>query len=849
MTTTTATTTTVDTSTSALSATTGIAADRDIAALADHPTADAGSGTPGASGGSTGSRTYPTGRPLNAKIRHTPRGWQVTLPVARGAKKTRQATFVTKAQATAWKTAGVAALDAGQPLPDPADVCVPYDDQQAARAKKGAVDRDTVRDRDDVRDRQAALESTAQVAATPTGDDGPQVASAVAASANTADVDETSFAAVAQAWCDERFLKLRRGQPGREAHVRAIIANHLQPLMDRHGCRTGADLHRVHHVNFLSALGQGQTADIEAATPTGASALTVAQAAQRAAVSPSTIKRRLADDAFPHSYLQLGIRMIPKADLYAAGLMTGSALRRGPRTAAEGYSSDVVADIDWVLRAILAYGVATAGWTLRYDLATVERPTTVQQSAKRGHLPVSDCVSMAESMHVVHQITMWITRLQCLRVSEAYGIHVGDVDDLGDRGLLRVRRQGGRYFLVRQADGTITSEPEKDGGKTAESWRLQIIPKPLMDVIRRTIAIFHTDADGNVDRNARLIPGLNLGGVSGQGAFRAALTAAAREAGVTVTVRTGTVETQETPTPKDLRAGTVTDLAWGSVPELLRKRFAGHAAGSDVHAAHYVLDHHDIATQLLPVAVALEELVAEAAPETGLLIPTTRSCTTANQPALHADADRIDAALLACGWLVAPTATGDEQAAEAMMTTDEAGDMLRLAPSTVRRWVREGRFPGSASYPDGSHAIPVAQVLAELERVTRLRRLTDVCAELGYDYHEAYNRIKTNGWHLTDDADYGLLVPADTEAHLRAYLDGVAALHARAVPMITAAELLGLRPSVVEALIRAGALLVDHERGPRNARYITRASIADVADRCGRSPSPREETLVADIAS
>jgi hypothetical protein len=43
-------------------------------------------------------------------------------------------------------------------------------------------------------DTEVAGESAVQVAATPTGDS-PQVASAVAASANTADVDETSFAA------------------------------------------------------------------------------------------------------------------------------------------------------------------------------------------------------------------------------------------------------------------------------------------------------------------------------------------------------------------------------------------------------------------------------------------------------------------------------------------------------------------------------------------------------------------------------------------------------------------------------------------------------------------------------
>lgn len=768
---------------------------------------------------STRARRSVGGRPQNPTIRQTPRGWQVALSVVRGSKKTRQVTFATKAQADAWRSAGIAALESGQALPDPAPFQVTNGDEPSTEATSPAPC-PTVE----------AVTTTARPGR-PGSEAGP-VPATPAAVAHPVPPAPTSFAAVADEWCEETYVKLNRAQPDRERDVRAIIANHLLPLLERHGWHTGADVTRKGYVDFLSEMAKGQPAAPADSIAAGAAEVTVADAARLTGASGSTIKRRIAAGAFPGSHLKCGIRMIPLVDLHSAGLMTGTPLKRGPRTAATGYSAGYLADVARVFRDICFYGVDTAGWTLAFDPAKVRLPNTAQEPATRGQVPLSGCVSLAEHLHPVHQIALWVIRLLCLRISEAYGIHVRDVFDDGTCGIARITRQGGHTFRVQHADGSVTIETEKDALKTKVSRRELVMPSQLRNFLLQVIDIFHTDADGNVDLDARLIPGLSIDGVGGAQAFRAALIEAADRAGVTVEVRTGNKVQTRPPTPKDLRAGTVTDLAWAGVAELQRKRYAGHAPGTDVHNVNYVLDASDMAATLTPVAEALETLINEVVPNGNLMVPTVRSCTTTNQAALRPDGARIDAALLDCGWLVAPTAMADGRPTEAMMTCEQAGELLGLKAGTVRRWARARRFPGATRFEDGSHAIPIAAVLAEQEAQRSRRLLSDVVSELHLDYQETYNRIKAHGWPLTCDDDRRLVVPEETEAHLLDYLAGQEALHARAVPLLVAARMLGLSPRIVEMLIGAGELRVDAERGPNKARFITRASIQARIDCC-----------------
>lgn len=60
-------------------------------------------------------------RPLKGTLKQLPSGkWQASLPVARGDSRRRTPSFDNEPAAQGWLDAGLAALGAGQPLPDPA---------------------------------------------------------------------------------------------------------------------------------------------------------------------------------------------------------------------------------------------------------------------------------------------------------------------------------------------------------------------------------------------------------------------------------------------------------------------------------------------------------------------------------------------------------------------------------------------------------------------------------------------------------------------------------------------------------------------------------------------------------
>ncbi len=111
-----------------------------------------------------------------------------------------------------------------------------------------------------------------------------------------------------------------------------------------------------------------------------------------------------------------------------------------------------------------------------------------------------------------------------LRISEAFGILVGDVVEMGDTALLAVQGQGGRTFNVRDERGTLVAVPHKATMKTAAGSRVLVLPASVHALARAGIDAFHTDpATGEVNPSARLVPGINLENRSGQHGYRAAL--------------------------------------------------------------------------------------------------------------------------------------------------------------------------------------------------------------------------------------------------------------------------------------------------------------------------------------
>jgi hypothetical protein len=51
-------------------------------------------------------------------------------------------------------------------------------------------------------------------------------------------------------------------------------------------------------------------------------------------------------------------------------------------------------------------------------------------------LTLPECARIAAHLHPAHQVVLWLQRIMGLRISEAFGVLLGDVIELGDTALL-----------------------------------------------------------------------------------------------------------------------------------------------------------------------------------------------------------------------------------------------------------------------------------------------------------------------------------------------------------------------------------------------------------------------------
>ena len=745
---------------------------------------------------------------MKGAVVRTPTGFQAEVPVQRGAKRRMRRTLSTRAEARAWLKQVRAAHDAGLPTPEPGAVT-------AEAASMAAVVAVTA----------AAPASGGIVAKTPKSQESQPPVGDVPLAGPVRPAK--AFGPTAEAWVKENYSDFRRAQPDRRRGVVSIIANHLVPFMERNGFTTGSDVTRAAYVDFLVSLVNAETPSMRGGVGRGGE-VSIDDAVTLTGASKSTIRRRLHAGELPGSHKVEGVWMIPVRALKANRLLTKVALRRGPRVVDSGYNSGSMRDIRRTLDAILACGCNTSGWKLGFSTAEVPNPLGRRRTPKRTKLTVRDCVAMAEHMHPVSQTALWLIRVLGLRVSEAYGMRVGDIVDDGVRGVVPIHAQGGRSFLVDDHDGTSRKVGDKEELKTETSYRELVLPEQLMHLIRVVIQVFHTDEDGVVNNDARLIPELTAGSLDSQGSFRTALKSAARTAGVTLGQDPDTLEPL-LPRPHDGRAGLVTDLAWDDVNETARRRWAGHSAGDDVHSRHYILDDPSL-NGPARVAEALEVLLEAEAPD-GLLVPTTMSCTTGRQPLLQARKEHLDRELLGIGWMRVAQDTNDQT----VLTAAQTAMTLRQSMTTVHRWRRDGRFGPTSRNAAGHHLFPVTEVLRVQDELASQRGLATLSTEWDVPYERLHWYIKRHQLVVEKRDDRVLLVPPETEAALHEIVCGYRTLEERAMTISDAALQLGRAPLAIDGLIRDGVLVLDSMVGPNNARYVTRASIEGYRQQAGVS--------------
>lgn len=506
-------------------------------------------------------------------------------------------------------------------------------------------------------------------------------------------------------------------------------------------------------------------------------------------------------------------------------LTDDSAFRPGRKR----YARETAGGFLWLLRAVLAFGR-----DLGYDVPHYAEGKGIHAlhpigRPKRRKAPLVSVATTAEiagQLHVIHQLVLWLLRLCGLRISESYGLLVGDFfcDPDGD-GFLLAAAQGGRTFLQRTDTDEVEVTSRKEAGKTDSAYRLIALPTPLTALISTVIEVFHTDAEGRINTAARLIPPIRAI-AGGQAGFRNALRIAAAATGQRV-------EEDALVAPHDLRKSFATDLAWSAeVSGLVARRAMGHRVGSDVFDLVYTLDSR-LKEHLAPVARQVEREI-EAAGLTTLMVPTVRRPAYGDVP----DPERlavIDVQLASMGWQVRDR--------DGLLGVRDVAGLLGMDLGATRR-LFPSKIPGIKI--GGEWRCREADALAFAERLAGCRMLVDVATAAGVDYHTAYRTMKRFGVDpTTDDHSRTLMLSSNDAELILAELARLDRLRARSVKVAQAAAILRTSESMIHYWARTGRLTYDTESDASGAKFVTRASIeAKRAERFGRG---RPRVLVSDF--
>ena len=632
-------------------------------------------------------------------------------------------------------------------------------------------------------------------------------------------MNRTAFEQVAYEWHHEKYVVLTRAQPARADEVAAWLRNHLFPFMDAHDCTSGEQVTRQMFLGFQDWVADPARVDSGPAPANPDEMLTVGQAVQRTGVSASSVKRRLRTGGFPNAVQQPDRRwLIPMGDLHSAGLL-GAPLRRGPRSLPKNHQQQ--AEMRKVLADILAFGQDLGRWTLQFDPSTV--PLKLHQTPQplRRQLTLREAAAVAGRLHVVHQFALWLMRILGLRKSEAYGLQVGDIQRVDGRMFLFVRRQGGRRLKQFAEDGSVITGNFKPRLKTSTSVRMLLVPRPMETMIDLVVSVFHT-VDGMVQENHRLIPGLRAGDVGGGNSFGIALREAAFACSINVSLDPDAYLGM---LPKDLRADLITDLASEDVAASVRKRYAGHIAGDDVHDRRYVRATATQVRKQLAAAEAMEELI-DVELDGVLMVPTAMSCTTANQPALAARKQQVDGGLVAAGWL----RNHVDGQGRPMLTSEQVADMFGVSLAKVRQWAREER---AVCTFDGQRYLFNMKAMVELARdLAGYVSVRDLTAELGLaDAHHLRYRMQREGIEPCSALPgmLQMLTPADAQ-RLRELVGREQQTRARCATFEEAAQVLQVSAGLIPVLVDGGLLTLDAQTHAGQA-MVTRESLQALAER------------------
>lgn len=424
-----------------------------------------------------------------------------------------------------------------------------------------------------------------------------------------------------------------------------------------------------------------------------------------------------------------------------------------------------------------------------------------------GVYTLSQYRSFASQLHLIHQLAMWLQRVVGFRVSEVYGIRVGDVFRDGAYGIYYVAAQGGRKFTWWNANGAAESATRVDRTKTPESNRVVIFPPALMDLIDLVIDAFHVGLDGEIDPDAALVPGLLKIDV-GSDAYRDALTAV------------GLVHGKKLST-HNARHSLVTDMEHKTTISKVQARLmVGHKAGKDVHDSVYVHQSPDLADAKKACDEVQALIVAEIAT---LIQPTNKRPVFARSHPMYAIRSRSEEVLTAAGVY-----THDAT----MLTTEEVAVLIGRNERVTRNLCKDGEI--TAMKTRGAAGIErwvVARCAVDtfLARYGGFRSVKEVAADLELSYHQACHLAKRLQVLVDHDTATGMVLVADAAVDaMRAELERIACLRQRSMTLSEAELALGRRRSTLAGWIGT-RLELDPQVDGAGCKYVTRASVERTA--------------------
>ncbi len=748
------------------------------------------------------------GRPATGSVRTKKGRVYASLPPAEGQPRDEVPFGADESGANKWVGVAMAAWTAGVPVPDPLAF-------GALRGLKGANHKAPRAGAVTQGHAGAAFGQHPMAVAQPASQGPAEVAhlSDTYVAGRGHDID-----ALFGLFVTHYYRNLEAADAAREVAVEDLWKDHILPfLQEQARAAHGSDVFCVEELTLVLAgelrsvlLGKGANCVEEERTntPSLEGSVTVEEAVALTGASKATIGRRRREGRFEGAQRVDGVWRIPLEDLRQCGLLDGKPLRRGRPRQGAGLSTGSAGNIMWVLAKVVEFarnngvtivGDPTAGMTSKRSRNRTPR-------ADRNVVSLAATRSLAAHMHVVHQAVLWMMRLLGMRISEVYGIKVADVlDDGGRYAVVRLRAQGGRKFLVRRGDDIVTVD-EKEQLKNGESYRAIIVTGTVLTLVRGLIHAFHTSADGTVDYDARLVPGIQSENKSGQHSFRMGLSAAL--AGERLT-DPGKLEDKVV--PHDLRKGLTTDLEWSEgLHRLALLRMFGHAPGDDVHGLAYTLDKPNHASSRA-VADRVHEMVS--AELNGLtVVPTPKEPSWGKDNPIRARLDHIRGALAELGWL-ALHEPGTCDASEPVLDTAQIASLLGQPISTVRTWLSAGVIPAETHPgPNGRDQwyARMADVMAFQEAEATKVHLHDVAAQVGSTYHQVYVAMNRMGLDLARDPRTGeYLVTDEARAALVEHFETERSMQDRTVTINEAASRLKVSPVVVLAWVRTGRLELD----------------------------------------